>query len=110
MLTTFNYKNGPFSGGIRWKHLPTLDRGPTQADNYSGVTSSYDQFDLFGRWIIKDGIELRGGIDNLLYVEPRVVGANSTTNAFGSAASGDDILGRRFYLGAKFSFLKAKLN
>ncbi len=105
-LTTLSYMSatGAVSGGLRWRHLPTLDSDPALAETYTGVTSSYDQFDLFGRWTIKEGIELRGGIDNLLYAKPRVIGANDTSNAKGSAAPGDDILGRRFYVGAKFSF------
>ena len=105
-LTTFTYASasGAVSGGLRWKYLPTLDRGPNAADTVKGVTSSYNQFDIFARWIIRDNIELRGGIDNLLNEEPRVIGADSTTNALGSAAPGDDVLGRRVYVGAKYSF------
>ncbi len=102
-LTTFTYGVGRFSGGLRWMHLPELDPAPGSASDVKGV-DSYDQFDLFARYIISDSIEVRGGIDNLLYTEPNAVGASSTNNNKGSAGPSEDILGRRFYLAAKVWF------
>ena len=49
-------------------------------------------------------MEVRGGIDNLLYAEPNAIGANSTNNAKGTVGPSEDILGRRFYLAVKYSF------
>ena len=59
---------------------------------------------LFARYTISDNLEVRGGIDNLLYAEPNVIGANSTNNAKGTVGPSEDILGRRFYLAVKYSF------
>ncbi len=69
-------------------------------------TSSYDRFDLFGGWSVRDNIQLRFGIDNLLDADPEIVGANpGQTNAMGLTNTGFyDILGRRYYAGVKFSF------
>ncbi len=102
-LTTFNYSVGGFSGGLRWMHLPELDPQPGSASDVKSV-NSYDQFDLFARYIIGDNLEVRGGIDNLLYAEPEVIGANSTNNARGSYIINHDTFGRRFYLAVKYSF------
>ena len=102
-LTTFRYSVGEFSSGIRWTHLPELDPSPGSASDIQGV-DSYDQFDLFARYNISNSLEVRGGIDNLLYTEPNVVGASSTDNNLGSAGPSEDILGRRFYLAVKLRF------
>ncbi len=103
MLTTFTYGNGAFYGGLRWMHLPSLDPSPSSSADVKGV-DSYDQFDLFARYIIGDNLEIRAGIDNLLYAEPEPVGANSTDAKLGTYISSHDIFGRRFYIGAKISF------
>jgi len=102
-LTTFTYSNGGFSGGIRWMHLPKLDPAPGSASDVRGV-NSYDQFDLFARYMVRDNIELRGGIDNLLYAKPETFGASSTDNNLGSFIISHDYIGRRFYLAAKVWF------
>ena len=47
---------------------------------------------------------MRGGIDNLFYAEPEPIGASSTDNNLGSYINYHDIIGRRFYLAAKFWF------
>jgi iron complex outermembrane receptor protein len=103
LLTTFTYSNGLFSSGLRWRHLPDLNPTPGSAPDVQGV-DSYDQFDLFARYILGDNIELRGGIDNLFYTKPPPVGASSTDANLGSYISSHDIIGRRFYLAAKVWF------
>lgn len=103
MFTTFNYSTGPYSVGLRWLHLPELNAQPGSASDIQGV-SSYNQFDLFGRWAVSDRYQLRAGIDNLTYAKPEVLGASSTDNNKGSSLSNHDTIGRRFYLAAKISF------
>jgi len=102
-LTTFTYSHVGFSGGLRWIHLPSLDPAPGSASDVQGV-NSYDQFDLFARYLISDNIELRGGINNLFYAKPEPINASSTNNNLGSYISYHDIIGRRFYLAAKVWF------
>lgn len=103
MLTTFSYINGAFSGGLRWMHLPSLDPAPSAASDVKGV-ASYDQFDLFGSYVLGDNMELRFGIDNLFYAKPETVGARDNNNNLGTYISSHDILGRRFYLAARVWF------
>ncbi len=102
-LTTFRYSVGRFSSGLRWTHLPELDPAPGSASDIQGV-DSYDLFDLFARYSISDNMEVRGGIDNLFYTKPNVVGASSTDNNKGTPGPSEDTLGRRFYLAVKYSF------
>ncbi len=103
MLTTFTYSNGSFSSGLRWRHLPSLDPAPGSAADVKGV-ASYNQFDFFSRYLLGDNIELRFGIDNLLYAKPKPVGARANNNNLGSFINSHDIIGRRFYLAAKVWF------
>jgi iron complex outermembrane receptor protein len=103
MLTTFTYNNGGFSGGLRWMHLPSLDPAPGSASDVQGV-NSHDEFDLFARYMLRDNVELRAGINNLFYAKPETVGARDTDNALGSFINSHDIIGRRFYLAAKVWF------
>jgi iron complex outermembrane receptor protein len=103
MLTTFTYSNGGFSGGLRWMHLPSLDPAPSSASDIQGV-NSYDEFDLFARYLITDNMELRGGINNLFYAKPEPVGASSTDNNLGTFISSHDVIGRRFYVAARYWF------
>ena len=103
LFSTFGYSNGPFSAGLRWQHLPSLKPIPGSATTVYGV-KSHDHFDWFGRWVVNERYELRGGIDNLFDTEPEVVGASATNNAFGSTSPEYDTFGRRFYLAFKASF------
>jgi iron complex outermembrane receptor protein len=110
--TTFGYNfgSGRTNVGLRWNYLPEVKdaaalRPPT---NLLG-TGSYSLFAAFAGFQISDRMELRGGIDNLLDEEPRIIGANpvgggATTNAGVTNAQYYDILGRRAYVGLKMRF------
>jgi outer membrane receptor protein involved in Fe transport len=109
-LTTLGYRNGPFSVGLRWQHLPSLNpSGAVSADTLP--LKSHDQFDAFGRWELNERYELRFGIDNLLDADPEVFGAvqiagdpAGSNNALGSSTQAHDTFGRRFYVGARIAF------
>ena len=108
-FTTFGYNFGDdVNLGLRWTHLPEVENAVFATNPATTVqpTSSYDRFDLYGGWSIRDNLQVRFGIDNLLDADPEIVGANpGQTNAMGLTNTGFyDILGRRYYAGVKFSF------
>ena len=114
LLSTVGYVNGPYSLGLRWSHKPGLNP-PSSASSSAVPVSSYDLFDLFGRWAISKRYEVRAGIDNLLDKDPGVFGATrvlnpdgsvntaASNNALGSSVVGQDTFGRRFYVAVKVS-------
>lgn len=114
LLSTIGYMNGPYSMGLRWSHKPGL-KPPSSASSSAVPISSYDLFDLYGRWTLSDRWELRGGIDNLLDKDPGISGATrvlntdgsvntaASNNARGSSVIGQDTFGRRFYVALKVS-------
>jgi outer membrane receptor protein involved in Fe transport len=104
----YNFPGGKANVGLMWRYLPairseTVTRNPRSTQQ--GATS-YNNFNVFARYSISDKVEFRGGIDNLLDEEPRVVEARPgvDTNADVTRADYYDILGRRMYVGFKMSF------
>ncbi len=113
-LTTAAYNLAAFSVGLRWQHLPGLN--PPAGLETSVPLKSHNQLDLYSRYQVKGGLELRAGIDNLLNADPEAFGATLLTNpdgsrndadsnnAMGSSSIVHDTFGRRFYLGARMHF------
>lgn len=101
-LTSLNYAQGPWSLGLRWQHLPSIDRTPSQGQDIFGV-KSHDQFDLFSTWSLGDIYQLRLGVDNVLNADPEVVNASTANNNLGSTNSNYDPFGRRYYVGIRVS-------
>lgn len=105
----YNFSGGRADIGLRWFHLPAVkDAAAIRPTTLLG-TGSYSRFDLFAGFNVSDRISLRGGIDNLLDEDPRVIGANPTgpnanNNAANTNAQYYDILGRRAYVGLKMTF------
>ena len=102
-FSTFNYSNGPWSVGLRWQHLPSVDAVPGAAAGVQGA-ASHDQIDMFARWSFSDTWTLRAGIDNLLDAQPEVVGASPTDANLGTTGTNYDQIGRRFFFGLTASF------
>ncbi|PQA89540.1 TonB-dependent receptor plug domain-containing protein [Hyphococcus luteus] len=107
--TTFGYHFGPASISLNWRHLPgakhiALVTNDTASQEPLG---SYDIFDLSTRWSVNDVMELRAGIDNLFDKDPLRYGViEGVTAAAGETdpSGAYDVLGRRFYIGAKARF------
>lgn len=107
-FTTLGYSFSSFDVGLNWLHLPSA--GPAQkvqspTTRILGVPS-YDLFGLQGAWNVTSTLSIRAGVDNVFDKEPPVVGANpGVNNAMGSTSPGYyDVLGRRYYVGAKARF------
>ncbi len=109
-FTTFTYALGPATVSVQWRHLPSVKSAAVA----SGVTDfagapKYDIFDLSGTYAISRTIGIRFGIDNLFDKAPPLT--NYQTDATFPTLSGGsynpgyyDVIGRRFYVGAKFKF------
>jgi outer membrane receptor protein involved in Fe transport len=102
--STVGYDFGPGSISLNWRHLPGARHviKATNPDAEQLDVASYDVFDLAARFQVNDVVELRAGIDNLFDVEP----IPGVTDAVGEPEPGGawDVLGRRFYIGAKAEF------
>jgi outer membrane receptor protein involved in Fe transport len=103
LFSTFRYSNGPLSIGLRWQHLPSLETPPGSSLDSFGV-DSHDQIDLFGRWAFAERYEIRFGIDNLMNIDPEIVGASTTNNNLGGTSPNYDTIGRRFFVGLTANF------
>jgi iron complex outermembrane recepter protein len=118
LLTNLGYRWGAFNVGLEWRHLPSIDavdKALVPTTTTIGA-ASYNMFNLSGGWDLGK-VKIRAGIDNLFDKSPLVVGAIPNTNPATMAAqpfidtnsnvtnpSYYDVMGRRFYLGAKVSF------
>jgi outer membrane receptor protein involved in Fe transport len=110
-FTTLTYALQPATISLQWRHLPKTKA--SIAANIPTTTfvgaPNYDVFDLSGTLAVTRGIVFRFGVDNLFDKRPPVVTydpqAVLPTLAGGNISPGYyDILGRRFYLGAKAKF------
>jgi iron complex outermembrane recepter protein len=98
--TSFNYSLNNKNVSLRWRHLPSVWPAAKASEdaiikNNEGVangdpgillgytpgtwvkTKSYDAFDLSFNWDLNSTISVRGGINNLFDVKPRVTGATT---------------------------------
>ncbi len=153
LFGSISYSLNDWSVNLRWRHLPEVftanyasqmaikQNNASVAAGGAGillgytptteiVTDSYNIFDMSFNWNINETLVLRGGITNLLNVEPEYVGASrgygaGTTLAavcptgapgcqnpfgFSAPASGSfnggyyDTIGRRYFVGLKATF------
>lgn len=107
--TTVGYDFGPGSISVNWRHLPGARHviKATNPDAEQLDVGSYNVVDLAARYQVNEIVEFRAGIDNLFDREPNIFGAiPGVTDAVGEPEPGGawDVLGRRFYIGAKAEF------
>jgi len=115
LATMLGYSVGPATVNLGWRHLPKVRNAAlvTQPTSTTSPTSSYELFNLNGRWALNDVLTVRAGIDNLFDREPVTVGANFVPSPAGTGysegigttdVSNYDVAGRRYYVGftAKF--------
>jgi outer membrane receptor protein involved in Fe transport len=115
-FTTVGYSLGGSSLSLQWRHLPSIEQqgslfATAATPNTISGFPKYDLFNLLGNVAITRDIVLRGGVENLFNKRPPLGGVNSAANpAVGVLAGGGynaqfyDIIGRRFYIGAKTKF------
>jgi len=116
LFTTLSYGVGPVDLSVQWQHLPSIKSATAAANpatTYLGAPA-YDLFNLSGSFQITENAFLRFGVDNLFDKAPPLTEVNTAPpagtlagGALGGIAVGNlgyDILGRRYYVGAKFKF------
>jgi iron complex outermembrane receptor protein len=110
-FVTTTYAVGPGTLSLQWRHLPKTKSSlaatiPTTT--FIGAPA-YNIFDLSGTFALSREIVIRFGVDNLFDKAPPLTTYNPQavlpTLPGGSYSSGYyDVLGRRFFIGAKFKF------
>jgi outer membrane receptor protein involved in Fe transport len=68
---------------------------------------AYDYFDLAANWNVREGVELRAGVNNIFDKEPPVLSATVTPIPFGAANTFPgtyDPLGRNIFVGATIKY------
>lgn len=101
-LTTVGYSSDVFGIGLRWRYqgkLRDISAITTPAAEQVGV-KPYNLFDVFSTVDVTEGFQLRGGITNLF--DKAIPFVASSQN--GTDAGTYDMVGRSFYVGAKFTF------
>ncbi len=111
VFTTVGYSIGGNSLSLQWQHLPHVltETSATIPTTTIGGYPSYDLFNLLGTVAATKDLVFRFGVENLFDKAPPLGGINSAPSA-GNVAGGSfnaqfyDIVGRRFYMGAKAKF------
>lgn len=101
-LTTVGYSSDVFGLGIRWRYqgkMRDISAITTPAAEQVGV-KAYNLFDLFSTVDVTRNVQFRAGITNLFdkgipFVASSQIGTDPGTY---------DMVGRSFYVGAKFNF------
>jgi len=115
-FTTLGYALGKGSIGMQWQHLPSVkaaNAAVSPGTTFVGA-KAYNLFNLYTSYAITRDVQLSFGIDNLFDKAPPITGYNSAPvagqlaggaiGASGTQGSFYDVLGRRFYMNAKFKF------
>jgi len=100
--TQLSYRLGGVEIGGRWRFLDAM-RSVQRVVNPNATTPgtrAYSLFDLFASVRVGRDFEWRIGVNNLADRDPPVVGGVAGT----TEASTYDVLGRRFYVSARFNF------
>lgn len=101
-LLSLTYRLPNFEGGIRWRHLPSMDdiTSVTRPASPAPGVPSYDLYDATVSYRLNDMFLFRGGVNNLLDEEPPIVGGTVGQTQPGTY----DIIGRYYYLGLQMNF------
>ena len=110
-FTTVGYSIGGNSLSLQWQHLPHVltETSATVPSTTIGGYPAYNLFNLLGTVAATKDLVFRFGVENLFDKAPPLGGINSAP-APGNLAGGSfnaqfyDIIGRRFYMGAKAKF------
>jgi len=101
-LTTFGYKSDNLGFGLRWRFQSGVDdvSAVLTPNNVQPAVEAYNLWDVFVRFSATETLEFRAGVNNLFDTDlPFVASSQISTDP-----ALYDLIGRSFYVGAKFSF------
>jgi iron complex outermembrane receptor protein len=101
-LTSLTYRLPKVEGGVRWRHLPSMDdvTSVTRPASPAAGVPSYELFDVTLVYKFREKMSVRAGVNNVTDEEPPIVGGTIGQTQPGTY----DILGRYFYLGLQLGF------
>jgi outer membrane receptor protein involved in Fe transport len=105
---TWSYDN--WSVSTLWRHMSAIDLAPDEAAAAFAefqTINSYDYFDLFASYQLRENITLNVGVDNVLDEDPPVIGNGAGTTAANSGntfPSSYDTMGQIFTAGFNVTF------
>ena len=110
-FATLGYSIDGNSLSLQWQHLPHVltETSATVPNTTIGGYPAYNLFSLLGTVAATKDLVFRFGVENLFDKAPPLGGVNSAPTA-GNLSGGSynaqfyDIVGRRFYMGAKAKF------
>jgi outer membrane receptor protein involved in Fe transport len=105
---------------LNWRHISSVDldlnatnpllNGGSVPDYADHQIRAYNYFDLAAVWTVREGVELRAGVNNIFADNPPALSSSSpnvTPQPFGSANTYPgvyDILGREIFVGATIKY------
>ena len=89
---------------LTWRYIGdvTLQNGATTRIDYALEAESY--FDLSGNWEIKDGVNVRGGVNNIFDNDPQLSRSVGTTGNGNTYPQTYDSFGRYIFMGVTLDF------
>lgn len=92
------------SVSLTWRHIGEVEEhnGNTADIDYSFEAENY--FDLSGNWEVKDGVVVRGGVNNLFDDDPQLSTSVGTTGNGNTYPQTYDSFGRYIFMGVTLDF------
>ena len=89
---------------LTWRHIGEVEmqNGATTRIDYKFDAENY--FDLSGNWEIKDGVTVRGGVNNVLDDDPQLSRSVGTTGNGNTYPQTYDSFGRYVFMGVTLDF------
>jgi outer membrane receptor protein involved in Fe transport len=97
------YDRGPLQTSLNWQYLGSVDEGnPSTPRARLKPHGSISYFDLYGRYSIRESIEIAVGVTNLLDEQPPIILTGFTaTNTDNTTYDG---IGRRYFVSTRVRF------
>jgi outer membrane receptor protein involved in Fe transport len=102
------FRDGPLTASLRWRWIDSVqddqikNAGALAAELAAPSYGSQNYFDLSGSYDVTTNLQVYGGVDNLFDNKPPIAGDSS--QQANTHPSTYDVLGTRFFFGARVSF------